>query len=134
MRNGAGIWTCPADRSYTACILYKYANDRAQSHSVNINGSTEEVDKFSYYYELPHMNEHTVETGAKTFRTFREGRYTLRSLLSLKAVNSRRVNTWIVFKTDPGEGGTAIKAAFRRFFVFFNEVDYLYGIIAKNNF
>ncbi len=102
-------WTLSADRSYTAWILYKYANDRAQSHSVNINGSTEEVDKFSYYYELPHMNEHTVETGAKTFRTFREGRYTLRSLLSLKAVNSRRVNTWIVFKTDPGEGGTAIQ-------------------------
>ena len=103
------LWKPSPDRSYSAWILYKYSNDRASNHSVNIGGSVEEVDKFSYYYELPEMNEHKMETGFRTSRSFRDGRYTLRSFLSFQAVGSEKLNTWIVFKSDPGEGGTAVK-------------------------
>lgn len=103
------LWKPSPDRSYSTWIFYKYSNDRASNHSVNINGSVEEVDKYSYYYELPQMNEHKLETGLRTFRSFQEGRYTLRSFLSLQAVASEKLNTWIVFKSDPGEGGTAVK-------------------------
>ena len=39
------LCTPSPDRSYAAWIVYKYSNDRANSHSVNINGDVEEVDK-----------------------------------------------------------------------------------------
>ena len=103
------LWAPSADRNYSAWIFYKYSHDRACNASVTVNGTEEEVDNYSYYYELPSMNEHKVETGFRTFHGFREGRYALRSFLSLQAANNQRVNTWVVFKSDPGEGGTAIE-------------------------
>lgn len=103
------LWTPSPDRNYSTWIFYKYSNDRAQNHSVNLGGSVEEVDKFSYYFELPEMNEHKVETGFRTFRSFNGGRYFLRSFFSVEVANSDRANTWIVFKNDAGAGGTAVE-------------------------
>ncbi|MBQ2171823.1 MAG: outer membrane beta-barrel protein [Bacteroidales bacterium] len=102
-------WLPSKDRNYTAWILYQYKNDRANNHSMTIKGDVEEVQDFSYYYEEPVMDEHKLETGVKTYRSFNGGRSILHSSVAFQLIGSQRVNTWTVFKTDPGEGGTAIQ-------------------------
>ena len=102
-------WLPSKDRNYTAWILYQYKNDRANNHSMTIKGDVEEVQDFSYYYEEPVMDEHKLETGVKTYRSFNGGRSILHSSVAFQIIGSQRVNTWTVFKTDPGEGGTAIQ-------------------------
>ena len=104
------IWTPSQNRKYSAWIQYKYSNDRASNHSINMDGDVEEMQKFSYYYEIPYMNEHKVVTGGNTYRRFNSGRSILQSSLSLEVISSKRVNTWIVFKTDDeeGKGGTHV--------------------------
>ena len=102
-------WLPSKDRNYTAWILYQYKNDRANNHSMTIKGDVEEVQDFSYYYEEPVMDEHKLETGVKTYRSFNGGRSILQSSVAFQIIGSQRVNTWTVFKTDPGEGGTAIQ-------------------------
>lgn len=102
-------WLPSKDRNYTAWILYQYKNDRANNHSMTIKGDVEEVQDFSYYYEEPVMDEHKLETGVKTYRSFNGGRSILHSSVAFQVIGSQRVNTWTVFKTDPGEGGMAIQ-------------------------
>lgn len=102
-------WLPSKDRNYTAWILYQYKNDRANNHSMTIKGDVEEVQDFSYYYEEPVMDEHKLETGVKTYRSFNGGRSILHSSVAFQLIGSQRVNTWTVFKTDPGEGGTPIQ-------------------------
>ena len=102
-------WRPDADRNYSAWILYQYKNDRAQNHSMTFDGSVEEMENMSYYYEVPTLDEHKLETGLKTFRSFRSGATILRSSLKLQAIGGNKVNTWIVFKTgDPSGSGTSI--------------------------
>lgn len=102
-------WTPEQARNYSLWVLYQYSNDRGQNHSVNLDGNAEEFNKASYYYEVPSMNEHKVESGFKTSRSFNGGRNILQSSLSFQLINSRRLNTWIVFKTeDKGGNGTAV--------------------------
>lgn len=102
------LWTPSKDRNYTVWILYQYKNDRARNHSMNIDVKSEDEGQFSYYYEIPVMDEHKVETGLRTHRSFDSGRKVLESSLTFQTVGSKKVNTWIVFKTDPGDGGTAV--------------------------
>ena len=105
------MWTPSRERSYSTWIKYQYKNDRAQNHSLNADGNEQEFQKFSYYYEIPTMNEHQMETGLKTFRDFGSGRTILESSLALKATGSERVNTWIIFKAGEGAdsgAGTAV--------------------------
>lgn len=101
------LWTPGNDRNYTAWILYQYKNDRARNHSMNYDVGGES-EQFSYYYEIPVLDEHELETGLRTFRSFDSGRRILRSSISLQTIGTRKVNTWIVFKTDEGDGGTAV--------------------------
>lgn len=77
---------------------------------MNFDGNSEEINKISYYYEVPVKDEHKVESGLRTFRNFNDGRNVLQSSLTLELIHSQRVNTWIVFKTnDPGSpGATAV--------------------------
>ena len=102
------FWTPAKDRNYTAWILYQYKNDRARNHSMNVDVKSEDDGKFSYYYEIPVMDEHKVETGLKTHRSFDSGRKVLESSLAFQAISSARTNTWIVFKTEDGDGGTEV--------------------------
>ncbi|MBO4447828.1 MAG: outer membrane beta-barrel protein [Bacteroidales bacterium] len=104
-------WTPDKDRNYSTWILYKYSNDNAMNHSINVDGNSEEFEKFSYYYETPVMNEHKVETGLRTYREFYSGRFVLKSFISLQAVHNQKVNTWTVVKNDSGgnEGETAVE-------------------------
>ena len=103
-------WTPTPLRNYNAWILYQYKNDGAYNHSLNFDGTEEQMKNLSYYYEVPSMNENKVETGIKTYRDFGSGNHILQSTLVFEAVNNRKVNTWTVFKTDPkaDSGGTAI--------------------------
>ena len=101
-------WTPSTERKYSTWILYEYKNDRAQNHSMNYNAESEESEKFSYYYELPKMDQHKFETGLNTSRIFHDGRSKLQSSLAFQAVTSQRINTWIVFKSDAEDGGTAV--------------------------
>ena len=102
-------WTPSPDRNYSAWILYQYKNDRAYNHTLNFDGNIEDLESFSYYYEEPVMDEYKVETGARTFHRFNGGRSVLHGSVALQAVSSQRTNTWTVFKTDPGEGGTVVQ-------------------------
>ena len=102
-------WLPSKDQTYSAWILYQYKNDRANNHSMNFNGNVEDLQDFSYYYEEPVMDEHKIETGARTVHSFNGGRSVLHSSVAFQGITSQRTNTWTVFKTDPGEGGTAIK-------------------------
>ena len=99
-------WKPSAVRYFDTWILYQYKNDRAQNHSISADGNLEEMQKFSYYYEIPVMDEHKVQTGLKTFRSFNSSRTILQSSLSLETIASQKNNTWVVFKTDPGKGGS----------------------------
>ena len=103
------VWTPSPDRNYSAWILYQYKNDRAFNHSMNFDGNVEDLQSFSYYYEEPVMDEHKVETGARISHSFNEGRSILHGSVVFQSASSQRVNTWTVFKTDPGEGATVIE-------------------------
>lgn len=103
------VWKPAADRNYSSWILYQYKGDRGQNHSLNYDGKEDEPDKISYNYEVPVLNEHKVETGLKTFRNFNSGRSILQSSLTFQAISSKKVNTWIVFKTEnKGGSGAAV--------------------------
>jgi hypothetical protein len=102
------LWKPDKDRNYTAWILYQYKNDRARNHSMDYGVDLEDNEKFSYYYELPVLDELKVETGLRTYRSFDSGRKILQSSFMFQTVGNRRVNTWIVFKTEEEEGATAI--------------------------
>ena len=104
------VWTPSKDRHYATWIQYRYKNDQAYNHSISFDGSAEVMDNLSYYFEVPILNEHKVDTGLKVFHDFDSGRHILESSLKFEAISSRRVNTWTVFNTDPGSGskGTAI--------------------------
>jgi len=103
------VWTPSPGRDYSAWILYQYKNDRAFNHSMNFDGDVEELQSFSYYYEEPVMDEHKVETGARFSHRFNGGRSILHGSVVFQSAGSQRVNTWTVFKTDPGEGATVIE-------------------------
>ena len=103
------VWTPSPGRDYSAWILYQYKNDRAFNHSINFDGNVEELQSFSYYYEEPVMDEHKVETGARFSHRFNGGRSILHGSVVFQSAGSQRVNTWTVFKTDPGEGATVIE-------------------------
>ena len=104
-------WMPTKEQKYSAWILYQYRNDRASNHTLNANTTAEAEDlKFSYYYEVPVMDEHKVETGIRTHRSFHSGRSILESSLSFEAIGSQRMNTWVVFKAGEGnpDGGTKV--------------------------
>jgi hypothetical protein len=103
------VWTPSPDRNYSAWILYQYKNDRAFNHSMNFDGDVEDLQRFSYYYEEPVMDEHKVETGARISHSFNDGRSILHGSVVFQSSGSQRVNTWTVFKTDPGDGGTVVE-------------------------
>ena len=101
-------WKPSPFRTYSTWILYQYKNDRAQNHSMNFDGNTEEVQRFSYYYETPVMDEHKLEAGARASHRFNGDRSTLHGSVVLQSIGSSRSNIWTVFKTDPGKDGTRV--------------------------
>ena len=101
-------WKPSPFRTYSTWILYQYKNDRAQNHSMNFDGNTEEVQRFSYYYETPVMDEHKLEAGARASHRFNGDRSTLHGSVVIQSIGSSRSNIWTVFKTDPGKGGTRV--------------------------
>ena len=102
-------WTPFEGRKYDCWILYQYDNDHARNHSLDMGAHSEEEGHFSYYYEVPMMDKHKLESGFRSSRSFDDGRSVLKSSLAFKAINSQKLNTWIVFKTDEGNGtGTSI--------------------------
>lgn len=99
-------WTTPTkDWNYAAWIRYGFIRDRAYNHTINMDGDTEEMEKFSYYYQVPTRNAHSVETGLRAFQSFNDGQSILQGSLVIKADGSRRVDTWTVFKVGEGETG-----------------------------
>ncbi len=103
-------WMPSKQQKYSAWILYQYRNDRAVNETVNANATLADDLNFSYYYEVPVMDEHKVETGVRTYRSFHSGRSILESSLSFQATGSQRMNTWAVFKAGEGkpDGGTKV--------------------------
>jgi len=100
-------WTLSPDRKISFWVLYQYTNDRARNHTLNFDGDIEEMEKFSYYYELPVLDGHKMATGLQTYRSFNSGRNILQSSLTVQTIHSDKVNTWTVFKAGEGvEGGT----------------------------
>ena len=103
-------WTLSKERNYSAWILYKFKDDKAYNHSLNFDRSGDQKENMAYYNEVPTLQEHRVETGVKTFRSFDSGRSILRSSLTGLVVGSQKVNTWIVFKTGDNAGkGTVVQ-------------------------
>jgi hypothetical protein len=101
------LWTTSPDRNISFWVLYEYTNDRARNHTLNFNGDVEEMNKFSYYYELPVMDGQKLGTGFHTYRGFNSGRNILQSSFAFQTIHSDKVNTWTVFKVGEGvEGGT----------------------------
>ena len=96
-------WTPSPERRFATWLLYQYKQDRGENHSLSLSSdSSEAAEQFSYYYELPKMNEHKVGTGLTALRSFNGGRSVLQGALSLQAVGNRKVNTWIVLKSGEG--------------------------------
>lgn len=103
------LWTPSANRNISLWVLYEYTNDRARNHTLNFDGDIEEMEKFSYYYELPVLDGQKLATGLQTYRSFNSGRNILRSSVAFQTNHSDKVNTWTVFKAGEGvEGGTTI--------------------------
>jgi len=101
------FWTPSANRNISLWVLYEYTNDRARNHTLNFDGDIEEMEKFSYYYELPVLDGQKLATGLQTFRSYNSGRNILQSSLTFQTIHSDKVNTWTVFKAGEGvEGGT----------------------------
>lgn len=101
------LWTPSANRNISLWVLYEYTNDRARNHTLNFDGDIEEMEKFSYYYELPVLDGQKLATGLQTFRSYNSGRNILQSSLTFQTIHSDKVNTWTVFKAGEGaEGGT----------------------------
>ena len=102
------LWTPSSNRKFSFWVLYQYTNDRALNHTLNFDGDVEEMQKFSYYYELPVMDEQKLATGLQTYRSFNSGRNILQGSLAFQTIHSDKVNTWTVFKAGEGvDGGTA---------------------------
>lgn len=102
-------WTPDRERNYSASILYQFSHTRGENHSINASGKAEGADDFSYYYEYPGKDEHKLEAGLKTNRSFSSGRSILQSSLTIGAVGSQTLNNWTVVKTDSGDGkGTGV--------------------------
>ena len=103
------LWTPSPDKKISSWVLYQYTNDRARNHTLNFDGDVEEMENFSYYYELPVLDEQKLETGLQTYRSYNSGRKIFRSSVSFQTIHSDKVNTWTVFKAGEGvEGGTAV--------------------------
>ncbi len=102
------LWTPSPDKKISLWVLYEYTNDRARNHTLNFDGDVEEMDKFSYYYELPVLDGHKLGAGLQTYRSFNSGRNILQSSLAFQTIHSDKVNTWIVFKAGEGVEGGAI--------------------------
>ena len=103
------LWTPSPDKKISSWVLYQYTNDRARNHTLNFDGDVEEMENFSYYYELPVSDEQKLETGLQTYRSYNSGRKIFRSSVSFQTIHSDKVNTWTVFKAGEGvEGGTAV--------------------------
>lgn len=98
------LWTLSQERNYSAWVLYQYANDRARNHTLNFDGDVEDLEKFAYYYETPVMDEHKVESGFKSYRSFNAGRNILKSSAFFQVIHSDKVNTWTVFKAEDESG------------------------------
>ena len=92
-------WRPTPLRNYSASLQYQYKNDRAENNTVNYAGA-DSTEKYSYYYEIPEMDEHKVQAGVKTFRDFGSGKHILQSAFTFKAVTNQKSNTWVVFKSD----------------------------------
>lgn len=99
------LWTPSQERNYSTWILYQYKNDRASNHTLNFDGDVEELEKFAYYYEIPFMDEHKVESGFKSYRSFNSDRNVLQSSATVQVVHSNKTNTWTVFKAKDEGGG-----------------------------
>jgi len=103
------LWTPSPDKKISFWVLYQYTNDRARNHTLNFDGDVEEMEKFSYYYELPVLDGQELRTGLQTYRSYNSGRNILQSSLAFHTIHSDKVNTWTVFKAGEGvEGGTAV--------------------------
>ena len=106
------VWTPSTERNYSTWILYQYKNDHAYNNSMTVNGDEEAAKKFSYYSEIPIMNEHKLGTGFKSHRSMDGGRSILQSSLSFQVTGNQKVNNWIVFKSGEGAAsdgkGTAL--------------------------
>ena len=101
------LWMPSTNRNISLWVLYEYTNDRARNHTLNFDGDIEEMEKFSYYYELPVLDGQKLATGLQTFRSYNSGRNILQSSLTFQTIHSDKVNTWTVFKAGEGvEGGT----------------------------
>ena len=103
-------WLPSKASAYSTWILYQYKNDQAYNHSLNFDGNEKEMENLSYNFEVPVMNEHKAEAGVKGFHDFDSGRHVIEGSFSFQAISGQKVNTWSVFKTDPGVrgGGTAV--------------------------
>ena len=97
------LWTPDIYRNYSVWMLYQYENDTAENTSMNIDGSIDMMD-LSAILENPIKNDHKLEAGVKTFRSFNSGLNILESSLSLKYLYSNRYNIWASLKSKDGEG------------------------------
>lgn len=104
------VWTPSSDRNYSTWIQYQLKNDRASNHSLNFDGDLEEMQKFSYYYETPYLDNHNIQTGFRSRRSFHSGRRILQSSISAEFDASQKINLWKVFKAGDidGSGGIAV--------------------------
>ena len=101
------LWTPSSNRKISLWVMYQYTNDRARNHTLNFDGDVEELENFSYYYELPVMDGQKLGTGLQTYRSFNSGRNILQGSLAFQTMHSDKVNTWTVFKAgEEVEGGT----------------------------
>lgn len=101
-------WILSPEKKYSTWILYKYKNDNARNTSMIMDGGLDEVDNFMLSVEYPHLNEHTVGAGFKTFHSFDSGRHILHSSFSVQTASSRRLNTWMVAKNNESDGSVGV--------------------------
>lgn len=102
-------WTPSRERRFSAWLSYQYKHDQGENHTVSLNEDySENAQRFSYYYELPKMDEHKVGAGFNTFRSLNGGQSILQSSFSFQATGNQKVNTWIVLKAgdDAASDGT----------------------------
>lgn len=93
------LWTPSKDRRYSAWILYQYANNRDNLHTLKGKGDLESWDQYTYYNDVHAMDEHKVGTGFKTYRSFNEGHNILQSSLAAQMIHNNTRDTWTTSKS-----------------------------------
>lgn len=101
------LWTPNDSRRYAAWMLYQYENNSAETYSLNVDGTIDVMENFSLINEYPSKNDHKIEAGVNTYRSFNSGRSILESSLSFKYVNSSRYNLWASMTNKIGDGNGA---------------------------